>query len=621
MKKLFLLACSCWSLLQVSAQTTAFDPVFGVAGAANFTVTGTNPVNAVAIYPNGKIIGTGTRNTTNNSDFMLVKCNESGIPDATFGTNGMVTYSFNNLSKEEINAMILQPDGKIIAAGRSNVNGAYSFALARFDSLGTPDATFGTAGAVTTAIGTSSRIYAAKLQADGKFVVAGLATINANTEFVLARYNSDGSLDNTFATSGIYTGAISPTSADSFMAVAIQSDGKIIAAGSTTTQSGSGQVVMRFNTDGTIDNTFGNNGVVVKYLLGFVQTFGSMLLQPDGKIIVGSTIGWSNSSINLTRYHTNGTQDLSFIGGLYGTGYQGINFRFSSPQSSAQSRLSALAIDADDKIIAAGMTYFAGGALSLIRLHATGSVDSSFGVNGRVINGSGSSQGSARITSMAIQPNGKIVAGTGDFSFTGSFIVRYLSNANGGVILPLQINDFKAQLDKGTGKLTWSVATDMDIHNIEIERSADGNSFSVIGSVPGKQEANTEEQYTFSDLHLLPGSNYYRLRIISKDGKITYSNIEVLNVSTSGNYFCIYPNPASSHSTLTMFAHIAHSENSMIRVIDMNGRIAAEQHVQLQKGDNRIAIAHNKLTIGNYLIQAYQEDGSMLDKPKMLVIR
>lgn len=619
MKKLLLLVCCCLPALQVSAQATALDPAFGTGGVANFAVTGTNPVHAVAIYPNGKIIGAGIRNTAAGADFMLVKCSGSGVADANFGTGGVVTYDFNSASNDEIKAMVLQPDGKIIAAGRSDASGAYGFALARFDSLGVPDPSFGTNGTVTTALGTSSCINAIKTQADGKIVVAGFASVNSNTEFALARYNTDGSLDNTFATAGIFTGGFDLSSSDSFAALSIQNDGKIIVAGtSTSNQVGNRWVVMRFDNNGILDNTFGNNGMITDSISMFTTelNLAAMTLQPDGKIVVGGRSGITYYSLVLARYNTNGLLDPSFNG----TGR--LETRFTT-NSASQGRLYALGIAADGKIIAAGYSSTYGlGALALMRMHPSGLVDSSFGVNGRVFNDIGfpPQNNAPRILSLAIQTDGKIVAGTAHY-FTGSLMVRYLMNGTGGVPLPVQINNFKAQLDKGTGKLTWSIATDMDVHNINIEKSADGISFAVIGSVPGKQEANTEEQYTFFDRHLLSGSNYYRLKIISKDGKITYSNIEVLNFGSPENYFVVYPNPASSNDLLTMLVHTNNAESSMVRIIDVNGRIVIEQRMKLQKGDNRISITDAKLNKGNYLIQVCHEDGSMLDKAKMLIIQ
>src|SRR5262249_2754285 len=129
----------------------------------------------------------------------------AGSLDMTFGSSGKVITAFGS-SNEGVNALVLQPDGKIVAAGFANGGSDDDFALARFNADGSLDPTFGAAGKVTTLFGSSDDfISALVLQPDGKIVAAGFTNNGTNDDFALARYNTDGSLDSTFGTGGKVT--------------------------------------------------------------------------------------------------------------------------------------------------------------------------------------------------------------------------------------------------------------------------------------------------------------------------------------------------------------------------------------------------------------------------------
>src|SRR5712691_1227384 len=124
----------------------------------------------------------------------------AGSLDTSFDTDGIVTTPFGT-SADEARAVAVQSDGKIVVAGRATIGSTFDFALARYNADGSLDTSFGTGGKVTTAIGTSTdEAYAIALQSDGKIVVGGRATIGSNFDFALARYNTDGTLDTSFGT-------------------------------------------------------------------------------------------------------------------------------------------------------------------------------------------------------------------------------------------------------------------------------------------------------------------------------------------------------------------------------------------------------------------------------------
>ena len=179
--------------------------------------------------------------------------------DPSVATGGTVTTAFAYAA----NAVALQEDGKIVAAGGAcGLDCEFgAFALARYNPDGSLDATFGTGGTVTTAVGTAYNVARAiALQGDGKIVAAGSA---ANSFFALARYNPDGSLDATFGMGGKVTMAVGYYAGDPANAVVLQRDGKIVAGGyAFNGDNVSNFALARYNPDGRLDTTFGTGGIV-----------------------------------------------------------------------------------------------------------------------------------------------------------------------------------------------------------------------------------------------------------------------------------------------------------------------------------------------------------------------
>src|ERR1043165_2507558 len=183
---------------------------------------------------------------------------QPGSLDNTFGSGGIATVALGG--SDYANATAIQSDGKIVVVGYDFLNGYdYDFAVSRFNSDGTLDNTFGSGGTVTTDFGYdyygngyNSTATAVAIQSDGKIVVAGNISYGGyviQTLFALVRYNSDGTLDNTFGSGGVDTSAFAGSAGVS--SVAIQDDGKIIVGG---------VALVRCNSDGTFDNTFGSGG-------------------------------------------------------------------------------------------------------------------------------------------------------------------------------------------------------------------------------------------------------------------------------------------------------------------------------------------------------------------------
>lgn len=381
----------------------------------------------------------------------------SGELDTTFGSGGKVTTQFGYGGSAY--SVAIQSDGKILAVGYSYMIhdglNAPDFALVRYNPDGSLDNSFGNGGIVTTHVGSASDGgYSVTLQSDGKIVVAGYTWDNSQSnqpDFALARYNTNGSLDTSFGNGGK---VITNFSQDLGYKVLVQPDGKTILVGSI----GNGdRVLVRYNTDGSIDTSFGNSGKVNG------TNGNTAVILSDGKIIVaGAAITDPNSysasgpliDFALARYHSNGSLDTSF----------GNNGRVLTPIGTSLDMANSIAIQADGKIVVAGYAWSVWNGsnqedFAIARYNSDGSLDTSFGNGGKVI-APLSISNNDRATSLTIQSNGKIVVagyiqngnnrdtvllaynpdGTLDSSFGtgGQVITPIKSNYEGGNVVATQ---------------------------------------------------------------------------------------------------------------------------------------------------------------------------------------
>ena len=358
---------------------------------------------------------------------------DGGI-DTTFGTGGRVTTDFKGSwwDPDEANAVAIQSDGKIVAAGTAGVT---DFALARYNTDGTLDTTFGTGGRVTTYSSANTPISSAiasavAIQSDGKIVVAGYAYnsdqhIDANQyDFALARYNTNGTLDSTFGSGGIVVTAVGPdVDYDYAYAVTIQTDGKIVAAGATGPRSNYGGTndtfaLVRYNANGTLDTSFGTGGKVTTTIGTYSDAY-AVAIQTDGKIVAtGYSYKGDYADFALARYNTDGTLDTSF-------GTDGMVTTAISANSNVDNARS-VAIQTDGKIVAAGIDSSYN--FALVRYNTDGTLDTTFGTGGMV-----TTTNYDKAYAVAIQSDGKIVAAGHGYSsssyYTDFVVVRYLTGA------------------------------------------------------------------------------------------------------------------------------------------------------------------------------------------------
>jgi uncharacterized delta-60 repeat protein len=344
-----------------------------------------------------------------------------GDLDPTFDGDGKVTTDFAG-SFEIAGAVAIQGDGKIVAAGTAaDVSGISDFALARYNTDGSLDTAFDGDGKVTTDFaGASDEANAISIQGDGKIVAAGVARIglNGSQDFALARYNADGSLDTAFSGDGRVTTDFAGAN-DQAHAVAIQGDGKIIAAGvAGDVVSGTNDFgLARYNANGSLDTTFdgdlplpvpGDGKVTTDFAGTTDQAFG-VAIQGDGKIVAAGLSGISDFA--LARYNSDGSLDTAFDGdGKVTTDFAG---------SGSRDEAHAVAIQGDGKIVAAGLAVVSGVFdFALARYRADGSLDTIFSGDGKVTTDFAGDFDAAH--GVAIQANGRIVAaGFADLPGTG----------------------------------------------------------------------------------------------------------------------------------------------------------------------------------------------------------
>ncbi len=334
------------------------DPTFDNDGKATFLLPGFSiDANDVIILPDGKILCCGSAWVDDQGYFLLARFLPDGKPDNSFDDDGFVTLQVGAINGYG-EKMAVQPDGKIVMVGSANNSGYSEFALVRFKANGTPDPFFGGGdGIVTTPVGESyARVKDIVIQPDGKIVVGGSGTWNGFEDWAALRYNSNGTLDNSFSGDGIASLALTSAN-DEVQAVLLQPDGKIVLAGSAgQTGNASGDpsfAVARLTAGGQPDNTFHGTGVNLINTNNKPEAGYAAVLQPDGKILLGgcSLQPVANEFIydfTLLRVTANGQPDNSF-------GIGGVSVLATSPSSDF---MYDLAMQPDGKIVAVGNGIF-----------------------------------------------------------------------------------------------------------------------------------------------------------------------------------------------------------------------------------------------------------------------
>jgi uncharacterized delta-60 repeat protein len=409
--------------------------------------TWSNVVLASAIQQDGRIIAVG--------EGAIARYLPDGSLDVSFGVGGKA--GFPNYAR----GVAVQANGSIVVVGGSASVGSENFVVARYLANGTLDSSFSEDGIVVTDFGANETAYDVAVQSNGRILVVG----GNGEEIAIACYTSTGALDNTFDGDGRFLRRFNTNRTDTAHAVAIQADGRIVVAGTTwvsysISSSNHDFFVMRLNSNGTTDNSFGGTGYL-NTNFGRADDARDLLIQPDGRIVVSGSAQISfREHLAIARYNSDGTLDTTFDGdgrlqmqapgsltnndsgvtiarqsdgGLL-TGTSGYVYRFDAAgqldtsfngtgRSQYLSAIKSLAVQSDGRILAGG---FNNRPFSLARLTATGQIDNTFSSDGLVWTQFGPSVDEASASSL--QTDGKLVVvgrSQGNFS-----VARYLPNGS-----------------------------------------------------------------------------------------------------------------------------------------------------------------------------------------------
>lgn len=575
----------------VQAQPGTLDPTFADGGKLIDTAQLNNQENApIAIQKDGKILMGGTGSYGNLRTFRITRLMPDGSLDPSFGQEGnayaVFTQSAGAVFGAYLSALTLQSDGKIIAAG-----GGPSIHIARFNTDGSLDSSFGTKGTVVTKVvaDVTEYVYAILVQPDDKIVLGGMEEIvdvdgeNGTGFFAIYRTLPNGAPDESFGERG----KMVSEKGLSISSLALQEDGKIIAGGDRGLGLNSGFYIGRYLPDGTLDRTFGSEGSVETFFENQYCQLNGIALQPDGKLLAtGQTLYKRYSDFLLARYDTNGALDRTFND----SGKVVTTF----PKAGAEGI--SVVVQEDGKIIVAGNNIddFPGGFsdFALACYNPDGSLNRMFGNEGIVTTDMGSDFDV--VYAAALQPDGKLVVSGFQDGPSIRILARYNTTQS---VLPLTFNKFTATQNEKGVVLNWQTAQETNTNYFSVQRSLSNSPYTEIGKVKSVGYSTEPHNYTYIDNNPAQGANLYQLKQVDKNGSAFYSKAAFVNYS-SGNVLRLYPNPARSIVTVE---GLKASESTTISLLDMNGKVVKQQ---VSAGSTKYTISIAPLASGTYYLKA-----------------
>lgn len=289
---------------------------FSFAGNGKLTVDMNVTVNSLVVQPDGKIIAGGP----GQGGFVILRFNPDGSTDAPFGGGGGVRVLGFTTGQAALNELALRPDGSIVAVGSAtNLSGGSDFAIASLNSDGSLNQSFG-GGQVTAQINGTDRLLTFRLQSDGKIMTGGITGSSPNFQLALLRFNADGTLDTSFNNDGKLSANLFPGL--DFVAnrgIALQNDGKVVIAGGGVNWAGR-WIVGRYNSDGSVDDTFSGDGFTqTSFPMSDAPHLPSKVsIRPDGRILAGGSDRndpfLRTQKLAFARYNVDGSLDQSFDG-------------------------------------------------------------------------------------------------------------------------------------------------------------------------------------------------------------------------------------------------------------------------------------------------------------------
>lgn len=477
------------------------DPTFGNNGKV-ITAFGTADDLALrlALQPDGKIVVVGVAGDSSfNSDFAVARYNSNGTLDTSFDGDGKVTDDIDG-DEDSANTVALQPDGKIVVAGQAvdDFFGDADFAITRYNSNGSIDTGFDVDGLVTQDFDFNfDEATGAVIQPDGRIIVAGTARISgsgfSDDDFAVVRLNSNGSLDSSFGSNGTVETDFGPGD-DSVTKALLQSDGKLLVVGAAENAFGDEDfAIARYDANGDLDTSFGLDGRLTTDFGSGNDGVIDAVLQTDGKILaVGKATVNGNADFGIARYNVNGTLDTNFGNG----GKVTTDFGFGGDNAAA------VMLQPNGKIIVVGTV--SGSSVSQVgiaRYISDGRLDSSFGNGGKLI----SDLPNGAIAGGAVLQDGKLLVAGGTFNGSNEdfLLLRYVLNQS-----PTEITLSNSKVNENAapnstiGTLTTTDADPSDPQTYTLVTgtgSTDNTAFTIEGNLlKAKQSFDFEAKNTYS---------------------------------------------------------------------------------------------------------------------------
>jgi uncharacterized delta-60 repeat protein len=377
------------------------------------------------VQPDGKIVVAGWGTGGINEDLLVVRFSRDGFLDSSFGTGGFFRYNASGNVNDRGLGAALQPDGKILVTGYATVKGSpkRDVIVLRLDTNGALDVTFGTGGVfLYNGAGNGTDIgFGVAVQGDNRILIARESGTASSQDGLLLRLMPDGSLDTSFANNGVLLFNGQANDLDRFFGVRQQKDGKIVAFGAVAKAGKSDALIVRLLQNGELDASFGSGGVVTyDGPQGQNDYANDLALQPDGKIVITGAVGTAESfGAFIARYHPDGKPDSGF-----GTGGVVI---YRSPADLYFYGYS-IAVQADGKLLVAGTgSNGLNNDIFVMRLNGNGSLDEGFGSSGVVLYNLSSDREDSGYSS-ALQPDGRIIVTGGSADEQGErlFVMRLM---------------------------------------------------------------------------------------------------------------------------------------------------------------------------------------------------
>ncbi|MEP6684216.1 MAG: hypothetical protein ABJA35_13190, partial [Parafilimonas sp.] len=473
-----------------------------------------NVCDALKVTPDQKFV----TSSIINGHLTLIRYFANGALDNDFGEKGFAQSTYDSSGI----AISTSSKGNIIVAA-----GYQDITLLSFKSSGILDSTFGNNGISSVDFGQVESVQDIQLQTDGKIVVCGITYDNSNprVKAFLARFYENGSLDQSFGINGL---VINPTVIDyaGTVKLSIQADGKLL-IGCTAMNSSNDFLISRYNTDGTIDKNFGNNGNVITSYSQNDDNLYAIRTLLDGSILAAGQGDYQLiapqhfAKMLIFKYNSDGSINKDF-------GNNGNSIIEFNKDSKAKDIL----IDKDGNIILTGSIadhLGTNGSAVLTRLTINGIIDSSFGINGQQTTDLGFSNS---VKGSGLLENNQILIGASLYQTSSNS--AFLKYDNGLSQKQIIITKIKRWLQHKNG-FTWDYNN--TVSSYVVQRSYDGVHFSSVARINAGNSSNT-----YADPSPLSGNNYYRLQTTTVNGAVNYSN--VLAVTASEDAIKISPNPA-----------------------------------------------------------------------------